>query len=319
MSGNLVLFIAKRLLALPVVLLAMTLFIFVLERGVPVEPAEVLLHLSNAAVTEESIAKMRQELGTDLPTTYQYVEWLGDLSRLDFGTSYVSKKAVWDEIKDKLPATMQLIVAALVIAVLIAFPLGILSALRKNGIMDYISRFLAFLGTSVPVFWLGFILIYVFSFKLDLFPTQGRGTWLHLVLPSVALASGLIPITTRLLRAGILEQLQEPYVLYAQARGIPFRTILWRHVMKNAMLPVISSLGMQLGGLLSGTVVIEQVFAWPGLGRYLLEAITNRDYPVIQTYVMIMSVLFMLIMLAVDVAYRWMDPRTKRESGVSLQ
>lgn len=309
-------FVLRRLAGLPLIMLGVSVITFFLLRLVPVEPAEVILRMSNIPPTKEAIDSLRVELGTNKPLVVQYVIWLWEMCRFDFGTSYVSKLPIAGEIAQKLPATLQLALAALFLTLFICVPLGIGSALRPNGPIDQISRLISFIGASMPRFWLGIMLIYLFSLKLDLFPIQGKGSWFHLVLPAVTLAFAQIAVFTRLLRSGIMEQMKEPYVLYAKARGLKERTIIVSHVLKVAILPVITALGINTGHLLGGSVIVEQIFAWPGLGRYLIESIINRDFPVIQAYAMLMACVFVIINLSVDFMHRWLDPRIhKREAG----
>jgi nickel transport system permease protein len=194
-------------------------------------------------------------------------------------------------------------------------PLGFLAGIKRNSIIDHFSRLLSFFGASIPTFWLGYILVFFFSVKLNLFPVEGIGTWQHLVLPSITLALPLIAMYTRLLRASVLENLQEPYVLFARTRGIKEKMIMTKHVLRMAIPPMITGLGMNLGKLLTGTIIVESVFSWPGFGRYFIEAIFNRDIPVIQCYVLIAASLFILSNLMVDLIQMYIDPRISRKEG----
>ncbi|MDF2959518.1 MAG: nikB [Paenibacillus sp.] len=308
-------FIVKRLVGLPVVLFGISVITFLLIRLVPVEPAEVILRLSNIPATGEAVASMREELGMDKPMMVQYGLWLQKVCRFDFGISFVSKLPIAGEIAGKFPATLELALAAMLLTLLISVPFGILTALYKNSLLDHLSRLLAFIGASIPRFWLGFLLIYWFSLKLDIFPVQGKDTWLHLVLPACTLACSQIAVFTRLLRSNILDHWKEPYVLYARARGLQDRHIIYSHILKNALLPIITALGISTGHLLGGTVMVEQIFGWPGLGRYLIESILNRDYPVIQCYALLMAAVFLITNLLVDILHRMLDPRMVKQEG----
>jgi len=308
-------FIVRRLAGLPLVLLGVSVLTFLLLRLVPVEPAEVLLHLSNTPPTEAAIAAMRTELGMDRPLWTQYAIWLSEMCRFHFGTSFVSKLPIAKEIADKFPVTLQLAAGSLILTLGLSLPLGMLSALYQGKLIDHISGGLAFVGASIPRFWLGFILLYFFSMKLDWLPVQGTGSVLHLILPSFTLAFTQMAVYTRLLRSGILDQMREPFVLYARARGLRESFIMIRHVMKLALLPVITALAVSMGHLLAGTVIVEQIFGLPGLGRYLMESILNRDYPVIQCYALLMAVIFVLSSLVVDIVQRLFDPRTLMKEG----
>ncbi|UPW81268.1 nickel ABC transporter permease [Lysinibacillus sp. Ag94] len=301
-------FCLKRILTLPFVLLGVSILTFVFIRFVPVEPAEVILRLARVAPTAEAIQALREELGTDKPFLIQYLLWLKGVLHLNFGTSFVSKLPVAHELFAKLPATIELAVAAFVLILGISMPLGIISALYKHSIIDKIIRLLTIMSVSIPTFWLGFLLLYVFSLKLGIFPTNGKGTLAHLALPALALALPTIGLFVQFIRTTIIEELQQHYVQYAQLRGLKNSVILVRHVLRNAVIPLTTVLGMTLGNLLGGAVIVEQVFSWPGLGRYLIESIINRDYPVVQCYVLIIAVIYVLANLCTDVLHRLLDP-----------
>jgi len=301
-------FCLKRILTLPFVLLGVSILTFVFIRFVPIEPAEVILRLARVAPTEEAVQALREELGTDKPFVLQYLLWGKGVLQLDFGTSFVSKLPVAHELFAKLPATIELALAAFVLILVFSIPLGIMSALSKYAIIDKIIRFFSILSVSIPTFWLGFLLLYLFSLKLGLFPTNGKGTLAHLVLPAFALALPTIGLFVQFIRSTIQEELQQQYVQYAQLRGLKNSVILICHVLRNAAVPLTSLLGMTLGSLLGGAVIVEQVFSWPGLGRYLIESITNRDYPVVQCYVLIIAVIYVLTNLCTDVLHRLLDP-----------
>ncbi|MCL6635185.1 MAG: ABC transporter permease subunit [Peptococcaceae bacterium] len=301
-------YLLHRLLGLVPVLLGISLITFFLLRLVPCDPAEVYLRLSQIPPTDEMVAAVRAELGLDRPLYVQYIDWLGRVLRLDFGTSFVTRKPVLDEILRCIPATLQLAFTAMAVVLLISLPAGILAALYKESLFDQGSRVLAFIGASMPAYWLGFLLIYLFALKLDLLPVLGRGGPGHLVLPSLTLALAQASTYTRLLRASMLENMNQHFVLYARARGLRERLVAGRHVLKSALLPVVTAFGMGLGHLLAGSVIVENVFAWPGVGRLCVYSIFNRDYPVIQGYVLVMTVVFVICNLLVDVAYTFLDP-----------
>ncbi|MGE7951036.1 nickel ABC transporter permease [Lysinibacillus xylanilyticus] len=301
-------FCLKRILTLPFVLLGVSILTFIFIRFVPVEPAEVILRLARVAPTEEAIQALREELGTDKPFVIQYLLWIQGVLHLDFGTSFVSKLPVAQELFAKLPATIELAFAAFVLILGFSIPLGIISALYKHSIIDKIISFFSILSVSIPTFWLGFLLLYLFSLKLGFFPTNGKGTLAHLVLPAFALALPTIGLFVQFIRSTILEELQQQYVQYAHLRGLKSSVILLRHVLRNAAIPLTSLLGMTLGSLLGGAVIVEQVFSWPGLGRYLIESIMNRDYPVVQCYVLIIAVIYVLANLCTDILHRLLDP-----------
>lgn len=309
-------FIGKRLLAVIPLIFFATLLAFILVHLSPVDPAEAYLTAAHIHPTDEILAQKRHEFGLDQPFPVQYAHFLMKMCRLDFGTSYLSNEPVWEEVAKRIPATLELAFSSIALAILISVPIGFLSAIHKNGIVDHLGRIIAFFGASIPQFWLGYLLIFIFSVKLDLLPVQGTGTWLHLLLPSLTLAMGLIAIYSRLLRTTVLEQLQESYVLYARTRGIKERVILGRHVLRIAFSPMLTGLGMNMGKLLGGTVIVEEVFSWPGFGRYFIEAIFNRDIPVIQCYVLVSACLFIVCNLLVDLLQMVLDPRISRGGRV---
>ncbi|RKD75990.1 nickel transport system permease protein [Sinobaca qinghaiensis] len=302
-------YLTKRLLAvIPIILFAIFLM-FALIRLSPVDPAEAYLAAAHIHPTEEILAEKRQEFGLNESLIMQYVQTVKQIVQLDFGNSYVTNTPVWQEVVTRMPATIQLAVSSILLAVIVSVPLGFLSAVYKNSVIDHFSRFLAYLGASIPQFWLGYILIFVFAVQLDLFPVEGRGSWQHFVLPSITLSLALIAIYTRLLRASVLEELEKVYVTYGRTRGIKEKTIMVKHVLRIAISPMLTGLGMNLGKLLTGTIIVEQVFSWPGFGRFFIEAILNRDIPVIQGYVVLAACLFIVCNLIVDVLQLYMDPR----------
>ena len=309
-------YILQRIISLVPILLGVSLLTFALINLVPGDPVEVFLRVSEIMPTPQVIAEVRAEMGLDKPLYIQYFDWLSKVLQLDFGNSYISKKPVWDEIVYYFPATIQLAIAATVLMLVISLPVGIGSALYKDRIFDQFSRVLSFLGASMPSFWLGLLLIYLFSMKLDLLPTQGHGSFFHLILPALTLALGHSSAFIRLLRTSMLENMNQYHVLYARARGVRERVIVIRHVLKNALIPVVTALGMSFGHMLAGSVVVESVFAWPGLGRYCISSIFNRDYPVIQAYVLIVAVIVILCNLLVDIIYHLLNPKMMKEGDV---
>jgi len=308
-------YILKRIMSIiPVFLLAALLTTGMIHLS-PVDPAEAYLTAAHIQPTDEILTQKRHEFGLDQPFFIQYVNSIMKICQLDFGISYVSNKPVWDEVIYRIPATVQLAIASILIAVFVSVPLGFLAGVKKGSAIDHFSRLLSFFGASIPTFWLGYILVFFFSVKLNLFPVEGIGTWQHLVLPSITLALPLIAMYTRLLRSSVLENLQEPYVLFARTRGLKEKTIMTKHVLRIAISPMITGLGMNLGKLLTGTIIVESVFSWPGFGRYFIEAIFNRDIPVIQCYVLIAASLFILSNLIVDMIQMYIDPRISRKEG----
>ncbi|MGO4732858.1 nickel ABC transporter permease subunit NikB [Paenibacillus sp. 2KB_22] len=302
-------YIGKRMIAIiPIVFIA-TLVTFALIHISPVDPAEAYLTAAHIYPTPELLAQKRHEFGLDQPLLTQYAHTIQKIAKLDFGTSYLTNKPVWDEVKLRLPATAELAFWSMLLSALVSIPLGILAAVYKNSWIDMVSRAISYIGASIPQFWLGYLLIFFFSVKLDWLPVEGRGSWENLVLPTITLSLILIAVYTRLLRSSVLEQLQETYVQYARTRGIRERVIMLKHVLKIAISPLITGMGMSMGKLLTGTIIVEQVFSWPGFGRYFVDAIFNRDIPVIQCYVFLAACLFIVCNLLVDLVQLYMDPR----------
>ncbi|MFE6167927.1 nickel ABC transporter permease [Viridibacillus arvi] len=308
-------FIVKRLSSLVPILLGISIITFILLHLIPGDPAVAYLRLSNIPPTDVAVAELRLKLGLDNPLHIQYFEWLGKVIQLDLGMSYVSKNTVWDEILLHLIPTIQLTMTALFFIVVISLPIGVISAIYKGKWIDKFSRIIAYISVSMPTFWFGFLVIFFLSVKLDLFPVLGRGTLAHLILPSLTLAFGYIGTYIRLLRASMLENLNEPFVVYAKARGLRQRQIISRHVLKKSILPVVTGLGMSFGNMLGGAVIVETIFAWPGMGQLFVSSILNQDYPMIQGCVLFMSVIFVFCNLLVDVTYSFLDPRIRLEGG----
>jgi ABC-type dipeptide/oligopeptide/nickel transport system permease component len=279
----------------------------------------VFMHLSGDPVmlmlppdaTDKQIEEFRERMGFNDPIPLQYLRFLSSAVRGDFGTSLRHQQPAMGLVLERLPATLELAVAGMGLALLVAVPFGILSATRRGSVLDYLGMGGALLGLSMPNFWVGIIGILIFSVKLHLLPTAGRGTWAQLVLPGLALGSYLMALLARLTRSGMLEVIDQDYVRTARAKGLPERLIIWRHALMNALIPLVTVVGLQMGELLGGTVVIETVFAWPGVGRLILQAVFQRDYPVVQAAVLILAMIFVVANLLVDTAYRYLDPRIR--------
>lgn len=301
-------FIVSRLLSAAVVLLGVSCLVFLLLHLVPGDPVEVMLGESAHPADREAL---RQALGLDQPLWVQLLNFLEGLLRLDFGTSLHSKRPITELLWERIPATAELAAAALGVAVLIAFPLGVLAAVRKNTVWDYGAMSVSMLGVSMPNFWLGPLLILVFSVWLGWLPVSGRDELSSLVLPAVTLGTALAAILSRMVRASLLEVLHEDFVRTARAKGLPERVVVWRHALRNALLPVVTILGLQLGVLLGGAVVTEMVFSWPGLGELTIESIQRRDYPVVQACVLLISVSYVIVNTLTDLVYAWLDPRVR--------
>ncbi|MCI3926869.1 ABC transporter permease [Paenibacillus sp. TRM 82003] len=306
-----VVLLRKRLLQLATVLFLLSVLTFTLMKLAPGDPVQAILAPDEFLVTAEDEASLRKELGLDRPVYVQYVQWLWSLLRLDFGTSHLTGKPVLELIGDRLPATLQLAAGALAVLLLLTFPLGLLAAKYAGGWPDHLSRLLALVGASVPNFWLALLLIYLFSFKLGWLPSMGVGSFAQLIMPSFALGFAFAAMYARILRSGLLESLSQDYILAARARGLPERSVLLRHALRAALLPVVTLIGLNIGTMLGGAVVIEVVFGWPGLGSMVLSAIMGRDYPVIQGFVLFTGTVVVLVNFLVDLSYRWIDPRIR--------
>ncbi len=296
-------------------MLGVSILTFSLSQLAPGDPAEIILRESGIEPTREAVLAMQEQLGLNEPVVVQYGKWSWAALQGDLGKSYRTGRPVFQEITSRIPATVQLAAAGLLVMLCIALPVGILAALFKNTFVDHLSRFFALVGASIPSFWLGLLLIYYLAVKYSLFPVMGRGTAAQLVLPALALGLGMSATYARLLRASMLEVLGQDFVQAARARGLQERIVIISHSLKNALLPVVTAFGMSLGHLLGGTVIIETIFAWPGLGKFVVDAIFNRDYPVIQGYVLFMALIFVLVNLFVDLSYRFFDPRIRLEGG----
>ncbi len=299
--------VQRLLLVLPTVLGTVTV-VFLLIHLLPGDPVDVML--GETALAADKV-RLRHQLGLDQPLPGQYVRFLGRLLRADLGRSLHSGRPVRRLIATRFPATLELAGAALCVALLIAMPLGILSAVRPQSIFAAGSRFVAVFGTAVPNFWLGPMFILLFAVELEWMPVSGRGGLAHLLLPSLTLGLGMAAILIRMLRASLLQQLGEDYVRTARAKGAGERRIVLKHALRNAALPVVTVLGLQAGSLLAGTIVTETVFAWPGVGRLTLLAIQTRDYPLVQGCILVIALSYVLINLGTDLLYGCVDPRLR--------
>ncbi len=301
-------YLFSRLLQLIPTLFGVITLVFLILHLVPGDPVEVMLGEQAVAAQKEAL---RHELGLDLPLFTQYFHYLHALSKGDLGISLIGHDRVGAEILSHLPATLTLTAAAFVWALLLAFPLGIFVAIRKGSFADRFAMFFSMVGVAMPNFWLGPLLILFFAVSLGWLPVSGNEGWLSLLLPSFTLGSGMAALLFQQLRSSFIETLGEEYMKTAKAKGLSGRRIYLRHALLNALLPVVTVFGMQLGGLLAGAVITETIFAWPGIGRLTIEAIETRDYPLVQGCVLFISVSYLLINFLVDLCYSWLDPRIR--------
>jgi peptide/nickel transport system permease protein len=293
-----------------VVLCGVSVLTFGLTFLTPGDPARTVLRQQYGQTPSRAVVEaFREKHGLDEPLVVQYVDWLIGVLQGDLGNSYLSGRPVVELLAEALPPTLQLSTAALVVALVVAVPAGVLSAVHQGEWIDTLSQLAALIGVSMPNFWLGYLLIIAFSLQLGLFPVAGNGGLSHLVLPAVTLGTGMTAIITRLVRMSLLEVLDEPYVKTARSKGLSERIVVYKHALRNALIPVVTVVGLQFGFLLSGAVVVEIVFQRPGLGVLLVDAVFARDYPVIQGAVLLIAVLFVLTNTLVDLTYQYLDPR----------
>lgn len=305
-------YLARRALSLVPVWLGISLLAFVLANIAPGDPAVLILEARfDQPPTAEQVDDLRHELGLDRPLPVRYLNWVGDAVTGDLGDSYRTNQPVFPELRQRLWVTLQLAIPALILALVIAITVGVVSAVRRNTVVDHGFRAGALLGASVPGFALAYLLIIVFSVRFGWLPVAGRGTWKHLVLPAVTLGIAPAALMTRLTRSAMLEVLGQNYLATARAVGLNERTVLLRRALKNALIPVVTVAGLRFGHLLAGAAIIEVIFAWPGIGQLVVDAIGARDYPVIQGYVIVTGTLFVLVNLTVDVIYVALDPRVR--------
>ena len=296
-----------------ITLLGVSFITFCLAYLAPGDPVAMLLESADTIVSEEVLEKTRAELGLDKPFLVQYGNWLAGALRGDMGMSYSAKKPVTEKLSEGFVGTLLLAFVTIVFVLLISLPLGIWSAVRQNEWPDYVVRFFAFIGVSMPSFWLGLMLLYVFGLKLGWFPIASSTiTAKGIVLPALTLAIYQSTKYVRQVRTVILDELHQDYVTGARARGLSESTILWKHVLPNAVLPLITLLGMSIGWLLGGVAVIEIVFSWPGIGNMAVRAIMMRDYPLIEGFVLWIAIVYMVINFLVDLSYTWLDPKLRK-------
>jgi len=298
--------VIRRLLSALVTVIGVAVLVFFLIHLIPGDPVERLLGDSARPADREAL---RTALGLNQPLASQFLDYAGGLLRLDPGTSLVSGRPVATLVAQHLPATLELAIAALVVAVAVALPLGVMAARRHRTLWDGTAMGFSLLGVSIPNFWLGPILILVFSLWLGWTPVSGRDGPASLILPALTLGTSLAAVLARMVRSSLLEVLGEDYVRTARAKGLGERRVVWRHALRNALLPVITLLGLQLGALLGGAVITETVFSWPGIGSLLVDAIQARDYPVVQACVLVIALAYVLVNLVTDLVYAAIDPR----------
>lgn len=303
-------YMLRRLVSLVPTLLGISLAAFLLAGLAPGDPAQLILDRQlDEPPTELQLQQFREANGLDDPAAVQYGRFVLGLLQGELGTSFRSGEPVLGELADRIPATLQITLPAFVLAVVLALGIGVLSAVRRNSLADHASRVTALVSDSVPTFVLAYVLIIVFSVQAGLLPVAGRGSWQHLVLPVLTLALATTASLMRLTRSSLLEVLAEDYVRTARAKGLPSWSVVFRHALRNALLPVVTVAGIVLAGFVTGTVIVETIFAWPGVGTFVVDAIFARDYPVIQGFVVFTGTVFVLVNLGVDLLHALLDPR----------
>ncbi|MEM7254500.1 MAG: nickel ABC transporter permease [Pseudomonadota bacterium] len=304
-------FIFLRALSALGVIVGVSCIVFVLSHVIPGDPVEVMLGEYAAPADREALTK---RLGLDKPIWEQFVSYMGQLVRFDLGESLHSKRPIVETLAERLPATAWLAFVSMVIAIVIAVPLGCLAALKQNSVWDALAVGFSVFGVAIPNFVFGPLAILVFAVGLGWFPVSGNETPLAVVLPALTLGTAMAAILARMVRASLLDVLREDYVRTARAKGLSDIDVVWRHALRNALLPVVTIVGLQLGALLAGAVVTEQVFSWPGIGELTIESIRRRDYPVLQGCVLVIAITYVIINTLTDVVYAWVDPRIRLNS-----
>ena len=303
-------FLVRRLALTVPVLVGVATLVFSLIHFIPGDPALAML---GETAAPEDVAELRTRLGLDRPLLEQYGHFLNGVVHGDLGTSLRTSQPVTTAILERMPATAELAAAAMLVAIAVSLPLGIAAAVWRGTAVDHGAMTLALLGVSIPNFWLGPLLAIIFSVELGWLPVSGRGTWAHLVLPAISLGAALAAILARMTRATLLEELREPYVLAARARGASRTRAVMRHAFRNSLIPIVTLLGLQFGAVLTGAVITETVFAWPGIGRLLIQSIGFRDYPLVQGCILLIAVTYVGVNLMTDLVYGALDPRIRYE------
>lgn len=304
--------IRDRLISLLIILIGLSVMTYGLTYLLPSDPVDILIDQMGLTHDPETVAALREQYGLDQPFWVQYFSWLKGIFHGDFGYSIKYQEPVRDALGRKLPNTVKLACSSFIMMILISFPLGILSAVYKNKTADYIIRFLSFIGVSIPTFWFGMMLIYLFAVKLRILPVAGFSSWESIILPTVTLGVTNSAYYIRRIRAVMVEQLGEEYISGLKSRGVSKKRIIFFHVLPNSLLAVITMLGMSFGGMLGGTMIVETIFSWNGIGSAAMAAISARDYELIQGYVLWMGFIYVIVNLVVDISYQFIDPRIRR-------
>lgn len=304
-------YIFKRILLILPIVFVVSVFIFFMLRLNGTDAAMSYLNASGISPSDEALAQAKIHLGLDKPILTQYGLWLKDALSFDFGKSYITGRDISADMAYYFSKSVKLVLVALVFTIFISLILGVLSAIYKDKFADYFVRFLSFLGVCTPNFWLGFILITIFSVKFSILPPFGSETFLHLIMPAFAISFMSIAINSRFIRANMLDNLNSRHVVYAKMRGVNGFGLITKHILRNALLPVVTAMGMHFGELVGAAIVVENVFAYPGVGSYIITAIISNDYPVILAFMLLMSIIFIISNLIIDICYVIIDPRIR--------
>ncbi len=314
--GRVLSIIGSRIIQLVIMVLVLSFITFLLMKLTPGDPIRAILKVDDMVSTTADEERLKKEYGFDQPIFVQYGRWIWGVVQFDLGESIIAKRPVLDMIMSRLPATIALTIGGMVVLFLLSVPLGIVGAVYEGRWPDYLSRWIAMLGASIPSFWLGLLLIYVFSLKLNLLPVMGKGTMAHFILPSITLGVAMAPIYIRLLRERLISTLQSSYIEAAKARGLRKERILLFHALRGSLIPLVTMFGLSIGSLLGGITVIEILFSWPGMGELIVNSVMQRDYPVIQGYILIVGFLVVVSNLLVDLMYLMINPQIKQGKEV---
>lgn len=299
-------YILRRFFYTLIILIIVSLFVFMAMIFAPGNPAEIIL---GQDATPENVLILEKEMGLDLPLSIQYLNFLKGLITADFGKSFRTRRPVVDEIVRSFPISLELAMIAIAISSVIGIIIGVISAVKRGTLLDDVIRIGVLAGVSVPIFWLGLVLVYIFSIHFKIFPATGWGTLKHMILPCLTLATFPLALFVRFTRSSMLEVIRQDYIRTALAKGLPYKTVIYRHALKNALIPVVTLIGLQFAALIGGSVMTETVFNIPGLGRLLISGIYSRDYPIVRTCVVLVAIFFTSINLLVDMLYSFIDPR----------
>ena len=299
--------IAFRLIRAVATIFAVVTIVFFLSRAI----GDPVTYYAPIDASQEEIDFLKDALGFNEPLLYQYTNFLIDASQLDFGTSFRAGQPAWDVVRSRIVATLQLGIAALVLGFTMGIPLGVIAAIKRGGLIDFASRVLALFGQAVPNFWLGLILILFVAVRFDWLPTGGNSDWQSIILPAITLGTAPASATMRFTRSAMLEALSQDYIRTARAKGLTERTVILRHALRNSLLTIVTLLGLQVGGILEGSIIVETVFAWPGAGRLIIQSIVGSDYTVVQAAILMTTTAIVLANLLVDISYMFLDPRIR--------